>query len=251
MQYQYTVTGMTCQGCAAKVKNALEQVGDIESVDISLEENKATLSASRPPDSDALQTILAKAGAYQIEPLVPFAERQAQQGSINEKPPEKEAPLLHRLYPLFLVFAFLIGGVLLRQYYVGEWNSTQAMTNFMGGFFVVFSFFKFLDLRGFASAFRTYDPITKRWPGYGYLYPFVELGLGIAYLFGYQLFWANLITLFIIGIGTIGVARTVFNKQAIQCACLGTVFNLPMTKVTLTENTVMLVMAGLMLIAGN
>ena len=36
-------------------------------------------------------------------------------------------------------------------------------------------------------------------------------------------------------------------KSSIQCACLGTVLNLPMTEATLVENTIMLGMAFAML----
>ena len=39
-----TVGGMTCGGCAAGVKKALEQVSGVASVDVSLTENCATVS---------------------------------------------------------------------------------------------------------------------------------------------------------------------------------------------------------------
>jgi hypothetical protein len=37
------------------------------------------------------------------------------------------------------------------------------------------------------------------------------------------------------------------NKKKIVCACLGTVFNLPMTKVTIIEDSIMVAMAAFML----
>jgi hypothetical protein len=37
------------------------------------------------------------------------------------------------------------------------------------------------------------------------------------------------------------------NKDEIQCACLGTVFKLPMTTVTIVEDLLMVVMAAAML----
>jgi hypothetical protein len=46
----------------------------------------------------------------------------------------------------------------------------------------------------------------------------------------------------------IGVSRSVIQKTNIQCACLGTVFNLPMSYVTIIENGIMLIMALFMLI---
>ncbi len=97
-------------------------------------------------------------------------------------------------------------------------------------------------------SFQMYDPIAKHSKAYGLIYPFLELGLGIGFLVGFNLWLMSLITLIILGIGTIGVARTVLDKRRIQCACLGTVFNLPMTKVTLIENSIMIVMAIGMLV---
>jgi hypothetical protein len=44
-------------------------------------------------------------------------------------------------------------------------------------------------------------------------------------------------------VGLAGVIRAVVSKQSIRCACLGTGFNLPMSTVTIIENSVMLVMA--------
>jgi hypothetical protein len=36
----------------------------------------------------------------------------------------------------------------------------------MGLFYIVFSFFKFLDLKGFSVSFRMYDPLAKALPVY-------------------------------------------------------------------------------------
>jgi hypothetical protein len=119
----------------------------------------------------------------------------------------------------------------------------EAMRLFMGGFFIAFSFFKMLDLRGFADAYRSYDLVAKAWPGYGYVYPFIELALGLAYLSAWQPFGVNLATAVIMGISLVGVIKAVTSKQTIRCACLGTVFNLPMSTVTIIEDGLMLAMA--------
>ena len=104
-------------------------------------------------------------------------------------------------------------------------------------------FFKFLDYTSFPSSFRQYDPITKVFPFYGWLYPFIETALGLAFLLSFQLEIALWVTLFILGSTTFGVIQQLRKKNTIQCACLGTVLNLPMTEATLVENTIMLLMA--------
>ena len=141
---------------------------------------------------------------------------------------------------------FLIGGTTIIHFPIFE---TQAvLPDFMGLFFVVFSFFKFLDLKGFQDSFRRYDPLAKSLPFYGWVYPFVELALGILFLMRLEIQLALWLTLGILSITTLGVVKVLLSKQQIQCACLGSVLNLPMTEATLIENVVMIGMAGWMLL---
>ena len=121
------------------------------------------------------------------------------------------------------------------------------MLEFMGLFYIVFSFFKMLDLKGFPQSFAMYDPLAKRVPFYGKVYPFIETALGIMFLLRFEVTIALIATLIILGITTLGVTRTLLDKKKIQCACLGTALKLPMTEATFIENAIMIVMAIAML----
>lgn len=152
---------------------------------------------------------------------------------------------LKTYWPLILVLLFIIGGT----YYLGHIRGdSNWMPDFMGLFFVVFSFFKLLDIPGFAHAYKSYDIPTKALPTWGYIYPFVELTLGILYLTRTALFETNIAVLIILGISIIGVIQSVIQKKKIKCACLGTGFNLPMSQVTIIEDGVMILMAVVMLV---
>jgi hypothetical protein len=117
----------------------------------------------------------------------------------------------------------------------------------MAGFFIVFAFFKLLNLEGFANSYKMYDIVAVKWKGWGYIYPFVELALGISYLLNIVPFETNLTTVIILGISSIGVIKSNLDKKKIKCACLGDVFNLPMSTVTIVEDLTMVAMAGWML----
>ena len=121
------------------------------------------------------------------------------------------------------------------------------MLDFMGLFFIVFSFFKLLDLKGFPDSFRMYDPLARALPVYGWVYPFIEVALGLMLLMRIQLNFALVCTIVLLGITTVGVTKTLLDKKSIRCACLGTALKLPMTEATFIENTIMLVMACTML----
>jgi len=66
------------------------------------------------------------------------------------------------LYPLVLIVAYIAGAVALGAWARGARSWHSVMLDFMAGFFLVFSFFKLLDLRGFADAYQSYDIIARR-----------------------------------------------------------------------------------------
>lgn len=152
-----------------------------------------------------------------------------------------------RLLPLFSIFALIILLSLIRQLLNGV-DFMMWMMDFMGIFFVIFGLFKLYDLKGFVQGFQSYDVITKKIPQFGYAYPFIEILLGLTYLLGFMFVWQNLVALIFASFGLYSAYIALKNKDEIQCVCLGTFFNLPMTYVTLLENGVMFGMALFMLL---
>ena len=125
------------------------------------------------------------------------------------------------------------------------------MSLFMAQFFLAFSFFKFLNLTAFAESYRMYDVVAQKIKAYGFVYPFIELALGLAYLTAFHPTFTNTATIVVMGVSSIGVIKSVLNKQKIQCACLGAVFNLPMSTVTIIEDLLMIGMAIMTLLIKN
>jgi len=148
--------------------------------------------------------------------------------------------------PLGFIFLLITIFTFIRQFYSG-FDLMIAMQDFMAGFFIIFSLFKIINIKGFAEAYSMYDIIAKRFFMYGYLYPFIELGLGIAYLMQWFPLAINILTVILMLISSIGVAQELMKKRVIPCACLGVVFKIPMTYVTLLEDLLMAVMALIMI----
>jgi hypothetical protein len=119
---------------------------------------------------------------------------------------------------------------------------------FMSGFFLIFGAFKLIKWKGFVKAYKEYDILAKRSTIYAYLYPLIEISLGLAYFFAWNLLATNIITLVIMLIGSYGIWLKPKQKEEIPCACLGIVFKLPMTKITLFEDLLMAIMALVMII---
>lgn len=151
--------------------------------------------------------------------------------------------------PLISIVSLILLFTAFRQYYYGfSWEG--AMIDFMAGFFLVFGVFKIINLSEFAQAYSLYDIVSGLIPVYAYIYPFIEIALGLCYLFRYQLFAANIITLILMVIGSIGVLLALLKKETLICACMGALFKIPMTYVTLAEDLIMGIMALIMISMG-
>jgi len=231
----YNIEGMTCNGCVASVRKNLEILPQVLSADVSLIDKKAMLELNTDVSIDELQTAIGKYGISESEQVIDLPE--------IEEIPEKS---LTTYKPLILIIGFILLVTVLSQYPFDGFDIQLWMRHFMAGFFIVFSFFKLLNLQGFADSYSMYDIIAAKWKPWGHIYPFVELGLGLAYLMNIAPLVTNWTTLVVIGISSIGVILSVMNKRKIKCACLGDVFNLPMSTVTIIEDLTMLVMAAIM-----
>lgn len=235
---------MTCNGCVATVTQRLLKDPAISDVEISLEQGKATLTMHHPLTDHHLQELLGSNGKYQI------TQAEGEPGPVlSEEPPTGEKSWLSTYMPLLLVFLFILGISTITSFYNGQFIFGRWMHSFMAGFFIAFSFFKFLDLDAFAESYAMYDVIARRIKAYGYLYPFLELALGIAYLTYFAPVITYTATIVIMGVSSIGVIQAVLNKKKIRCACLGAVFNLPMSTVTIIEDLLMVMMAVVMLVS--
>lgn len=131
--------------------------------------------------------------------------------------------------------------------YVGLFHFLEG---FMTSFLVLFACIKLWDLPGFAKRFSTYDLIAKKTPVYGYMYPFIELGLGIAMILSSNVL-IDYIMVLISLIGIASVYKSIIKKERLYCACLGTAFNVPLSYVAIVENITMLVSALLMILLGH
>ena len=221
MTHTYQLTGMTCSGCEAKVKSNLLSLANVTSVEVSKDDNAATISMEKHISLNTLQEALGgEKSKYQIA------------ATHHSEVTEQTKSWFETYKPILLIFFYitLISSAIVYRY---ELTMHDWMNFFMAQFFLAFSFFKLLNLKAFAESYAMYDVVAKRFNGWGYIYAFIELALGIAYLTAFNTTLTNSATIVVMGISSIGVIKSVLIKQKIQCACLGAVFNLPMSTVTI------------------
>ncbi|WP_339740412.1 MauE/DoxX family redox-associated membrane protein [uncultured Sunxiuqinia sp.] len=233
MVHKYQISGMTCTSCEAKVKSALLLVNNVTAVEVSKADNSATVTMDKHVALSELQNALES--KYKISPIH------------HSEAVEQTKSWFSTYKPILIIFIYISGITILLQASNNQFDAMQWMRHFMAGFFLVFSFFKMLNLKAFAESYVMYDVVARKFPAWAYVYAFVELVLGVAYLVDFNPFITNLTTGVVMSASIIGVFQTVLNKKQIQCACLGAIFNLPMSTVTIIEDGLMIAMSITML----
>lgn len=153
--------------------------------------------------------------------------------------------------PLLVIVALTLLSACARQYAAlagTGWDWMRWMHDFMGFFLVVFSMFKFFNLEGFADGFQMYDLLAQSARPYAYVYPFIELTLGLAYLADWRPAAIYIATIVVMLFGSLGVFNSLRKGLDLDCACMGTVLSVPLSTVALLENLSMAAMAASMLI---
>lgn len=242
MTHTYQISGMTCSGCQRKVENLLNNVDGVTKIVIDLASGTADITMARHISTSTLQTALRDYPKYQLTEAV-------QPSNVFIEDNVEETKSWAATYkPILLIFGYITTISLIAAFSGEHFHLTVGMRIFMAGFFLIFSFFKILDLAGFAESYAMYDIIAKKFPTWGYLYAFVELAIGIAYSANLQPVITSYITLIVMTVSIAGVLQSVLNKRKIRCACLGAVFNLPMSTVTIIEDALMIAMSIVMLL---
>lgn len=235
MQFIYDIEGMHCMTCIEKIKSVISPYFKI--VEVTLNPPILKIESDQAPLLSDLNNRILLAGKYNLRHHLEnpsLANGDSKMG-------------LHAYYPIFLIAAYIISVASINNFRWYEMNWTGWMNQLMAGFFLIFSAFKFLDIRGFAEGYSTYDLLARRWYTYGYIYPFLELSLGILYLIQLLPTITQIATIIIMGFSSIGVINSLLKKQKLQCACLGTILRVPLSSITLIEDLTMVVLAALSL----
>ena len=233
MKYSFFIHGISCASCVEKITKQL--MNELNATNLNFSSNNTQLEFDSNVDVSIkdLNLLLAKIGNYTLDVIS------------NQLSPSNENQDQSSYKPIYLIFAYLLF-INIVICYKGMWM--DFMANFMASFFLVFSFFKMLDLKGFADGYSSYDIVAKKFHYYGYVYPFLELGFGIAYILFATNIYLNIAVFFVMLISTMGVVKAKLTKQNFHCVCIGTLLKVPLGSLAIVEGVSMVLMSLVMII---
>ncbi len=238
MIQHFSITGMHCGACVKKVEAAVGALAGVRVVRVDLASQSIVLEHDAPLERAVVSHAIAAAGPYVLGDAQNIV-----------KTPPASGGVIRRVMPLLLMLVLVTLFALLKQiFFASPATFHGLMQDWMAGFFLLFGVLKVINLKKFAPMYQGYDVAAKRFPWWGYLYPFLEVGLGLLFLFGLALVFANVATALLMGFGMIGIYKKLHSDGEVQCACLGGFFKVPVTWLTFAENGLMVVMAVWMLL---
>lgn len=167
---------------------------------------------------------------------------QKQTAVVRAEPSAKEVAKLSVIL-LFLVISATLMSTL------SGFNGIEWIRWFLGGFMIVFGGLKLMGIEVFIKVFPLYDLIAKRFPPYKYLYPLLQVFLGMLFLIGIFSVVRDITVIVISLSGLLGMVKVVSQRGPVKLSYVGTLIRLRFSSVVLFENTVMVFLAIIMLIA--
>ena len=227
-QRLFVIEGMKCARCAESVATVLRSLDPL--AEVSLTPPLAKMSTSI--DMKSIQTLLSSTGPYKIA-----------SSSYSSNILSSTSVAISSYAPL----ALILSGITLFTFFLEKrhiiFNIDRFLRYFMANYFLTFAAFKLMNLKAFALAYTNYDLIAEKLPKYAYIYPFLELSLGIWHYLNSYAKVLHVATFSLMSVSGLGVWRALRKGRKIQCACLGTFFKLPMTVISLLEDVLMAGMA--------
>lgn len=156
-----------------------------------------------------------------------------------------------KLNPQELIPLMSMVGINIAIAYILVWQtagSFQLWVHYFVGLLLCSSaLLKFMDMKKFADGYEMYDVIASNFRVYGYIYPFIELELGL----GFMAFTANsyvtLIALPLLTISFFGAATAIYEGTDTKHASYKTILNIPLPILNLAINSLAIFMSLLLL----
>ena len=142
--------------------------------------------------------------------------------------------------PVFYVYIFSLL-ISLNIVFFYDLNLRSAVLYFLGFFSLIFGSLKLFNLKSYINSLLEYDFVAQRFVLYGYLFPFFEILFGVLFILQIEILWLEYLCLSLFLLNTVVIANALEKRRNFTCACMGGLFNLPLSTVSLVESLTMVI----------
>lgn len=123
------------------------------------------------------------------------------------------------------------------------------LKGFLGFALTLFASLKIMDLKSFARRFTQYDLICVKLPQYAFVFPFIQLILGLALLVGYFYLALSIVAIITGLVGLAGIIKSLYiDKNSLKCSSIGGYYPVPLTLSSLTEYIILLLIGVILVL---
>ena len=150
--------------------------------------------------------------------------------------------MLNPFYSLILIISIFYVVYISNKLYLdyNKLDKKKLNKNIMGTILILFGVLKLYNINKFASIFQKYDIISKVIPIYSYIYPFLEIYLGLNFITNTNIKYTQFLTKNLMLISILSVIMSLHLGEKLRCGCMGSFFHIPLSYVTISENLYML-----------
>lgn len=136
------------------------------------------------------------------------------------------------------IFSLLIS---LNIVFFFDLNLRSLYLYFLGFFSLTFGVFKVINFRTYLESVLEYDLVAQKFKPYAYMFPIFEIIFGILFILQKEILVIEYFCIMLFTLNIVIIANVLEKKQEFTCACMGGLFKLPLSYVSILESLTMVV----------
>jgi len=142
--------------------------------------------------------------------------------------------------PVFYVYAFSFL-VSLNIVFFFNLNLRSLFLYFLGFFSLSFGVLKLINLKSYFESVTEYDFIVQKFNFYAYLIPVFEIFFGILFVMQKEFLIIEYLCIIFFTLNLVVIANALEKRRNFTCACMGGLFKIPLSYVSLLESLTMVI----------
>jgi len=140
--------------------------------------------------------------------------------------------------PVFYVYAFSLL-ISLNIVFFYSLNLRSLFLFFLGFFSISFGVLKLINLKSYFESVLEYDFIVQKFNFYAYLIPIFEIVFGALFVLQKEYLFIEYLCIIFFTLNIVVIANALEKKRNFTCACMGGLFKIPLSYVSLLESLTM------------